>query len=349
MVDEIALLESKTLRASVAGRTEALDKVKALTLLPDDMHVTLRMVAAYFGVADATIHNMVTDHREELTANGYRVATGQELAALKTVSSVDRYARQAALFTKRTVLNVAMLLRDSVVARQVRTHLLDLAESPRTEPVDNFFHSLTRWVDSRITEALDRHAGPPASTASPADDVRVAIQQAVLPLLNALMEHDRTHATRLHALEAEVTRLQRVLRERESSASMSTLDAMNARQFEQHIAWLCRRDGCQDVIVTGGNGDTGADIVAYTPDGRRVVVQCKAYNPSHPLTSGQVQHFIGMATLEYGADVALLVTTSTFTRDATLMATRHNVTAVHRALLKAWHDGAQLHALRPLK
>ncbi|GEC08166.1 hypothetical protein SSP24_58210 [Streptomyces spinoverrucosus] len=40
MINESALLESKTLRDSVLDRTDVLDRVKALSLLPDGMHVT---------------------------------------------------------------------------------------------------------------------------------------------------------------------------------------------------------------------------------------------------------------------------------------------------------------------
>jgi len=126
---------------------------------------------------------------------------------------------------------------------------------------------------------------------------------------------------------------------------MATPDAMTTRQFEQHVAWLCRRDGCEQVSVTGGKGDLGADIVGLTADGRRLVVQCKARNPVSSVDGGTVQQFIGMARLEYRADVALLVATAPFTRDALLSAARHDVTAVHRGLLEAWNNGTRLQAL----
>ncbi|GAA2946082.1 hypothetical protein GCM10010446_34210 [Streptomyces enissocaesilis] len=138
-----------------------------------------------------------------------------------------------------------------------------------------------------------------------------------------------------------MTHLRRVLREREAAGSMGALDAMNPRQFEQHIAWLCRRDGCDRVTVTGGHGDTGA----YTPDGRRIVVQRTSRTPAATITSGDVQQFIGMAKLDYNADIALLVATCPFTRDALLLAIRHDVTAVHRGLLEAWNNGAALQVL----
>ncbi|MEU3896075.1 hypothetical protein [Streptomyces sp. NPDC045251] len=45
MISETALLESAALRSSVLERTDVLDRVKALSLLPDGMHVTTAMVA----------------------------------------------------------------------------------------------------------------------------------------------------------------------------------------------------------------------------------------------------------------------------------------------------------------
>jgi len=42
MINESALLESKTLRDSVLERTDVLDRVKALSLLSDGMHVLRR-------------------------------------------------------------------------------------------------------------------------------------------------------------------------------------------------------------------------------------------------------------------------------------------------------------------
>ncbi|OEJ26054.1 hypothetical protein BGM19_19320 [Streptomyces agglomeratus] len=348
MVHEVALLESRTLRDSVAKRTEALDKVKALSLLPDGAHVTTQMVAKYFEVLETAVYSMVSDHREELEANGYRLATREEVTALKAGASVDRYTSKVGLFTRRTVLNVAMLLRDSVVARQVRTHLLDTEESRPSQPVDNFVHRLSSLLDEHITEVLDRRMATHADAhvAEIAEDIcRTAIGHAVVPLLNTAVRNDGEHRDRIQALEGEVTHLRRVLREREAAGSMGALDAMNPRQFEQHIAWLCRRDGCDRVTVTGGHGDTGADIVAYTLDGRRIVVQCKSRNPGSVIASGDVQQFIGMARLEYNADIALLVATCPFTRDALLLAARHDVTAVHRGLLEAWNNGARLQVL----
>jgi restriction system protein len=43
--------------------------------------------------------------------------------------------------------------------------------------------------------------------------------------------------------------------------------SMNARQFEEAVAFLCGRDGCTGTRVVGGVGDLGADVIATTPSG----------------------------------------------------------------------------------
>ncbi|MGW3283766.1 hypothetical protein ACWDR3_03845 [Streptomyces sp. NPDC001002] len=77
------------------------------------------------------------DHREELTANGYQVLAGPPLALFKRASGIQSRSKALALFSRRAVLNVAMLLRDSEVARQVRVYFLDMEYLARTPPVEN--------------------------------------------------------------------------------------------------------------------------------------------------------------------------------------------------------------------
>ncbi|MEW2404597.1 restriction endonuclease, partial [Streptomyces sp. NPDC046862] len=186
MFNEAALLESKALRESVVDRTDVLDKVKALSLLPDGMHVTTAMVAAYFEVAETVINNLLSRHRQELAANGMRVLRGPELREFKELNlssyptSYPQPRSSLALWPRRAVLNAAMLLRDSDVARQVRTYLLDMEYLARTQPVDNSVHtdatSLDDRIDQRITHILGR---------------------TVVPMFNALIETSGEHRREL--------------------------------------------------------------------------------------------------------------------------------------------------------
>lgn len=97
---------------------------------------------------------------------------------------------------------------------------------------------------------------------------------------------------------------------------IASYHAMNSREFEHSIAYLCQRDGCTNVQVVGGRGDLGADVKATAPDGRLIVIQCKRYSHTNKVGSGDMQKFGGTCYSVHGAQVAALVTTSTFTRQA---------------------------------
>ncbi|WP_326604792.1 restriction endonuclease [Streptomyces sp. NBC_01800] len=342
MISEAALLESRSLRDGVVDRTHVIDKVKTLSLLPDGMHVTTAMVATYFEVTETVIRAMVFDHREELESNGYRVLTGSELSYFKQLSGIQSRTASLALFPRRAVLNVAMLLRDSEVARQVRTYLLDTEYAARTQPVDNSVHSPSADLDDRIDGRITHILG-----------------KTVVPMLNALIETSGEQRRDLISARADIHRVQRKLAQHEQrlhrlertreqrplAGVMASIDAMNWREFEQHIASLLRRDGCTGVEIHGGSGDRGADITAYTADGRRLVVQCKNFAPYRSVWSGEMQKFVGTKTL-HQADVAVYVATCPFSHEALDIALQVGVTAVHRGLLEAWSAGAKLQVLR---
>jgi restriction system protein len=114
---------------------------------------------------------------------------------------------------------------------------------------------------------------------------------------------------------------------------------LDADGFEDAIAELCVRDACLDVEVVGGAGDLGADIMAATPDGRRVVIQCKRYGDTHKVGSQDLQRFGGTCFTVHEADVAVLVTTSDFTVPALEYAEQCGIVCVDGAELEAWHDG----------
>lgn len=110
-------------------------------------------------------------------------------------------------------------------------------------------------------------------------------------------------------------------------------------EFEQAIAALCERDGCSSVEVVGGAGDLGADVLAVTPDGRRVVIQCKRYCATNRVGSEELQRFGGTCYTVHEADVAALVTTSDFTAPAAEYAEQCGIVCVDRQALQAWSDG----------
>ncbi|MBW5421806.1 restriction endonuclease [Streptomyces sp. BG9H] len=115
--------------------------------------------------------------------------------------------------------------------------------------------------------------------------------------------------------------------------------ALDADGFEQAIADLCARDACQEVAVVGGACDLGADVLAVTPDGRRIVIQCKRYGEENKVGSQDLQRFGGTCFTVHEADVAALVTTSDFTAPALEYAQQCGIVCVNGAELEAWCEG----------
>jgi len=75
-------------------------------------------------------------------------------------------------------------------------------------------------------------------------------------------------------------------------------------------------------VTTARTGDGGVDVRAVNPDplsGGKVVVQCKRYSPGSPVGASTVREFYGVVVHE-GAPRGLLITTSSFTKDAAAFA-----------------------------
>ncbi|MFD3846277.1 restriction endonuclease [Streptomyces microflavus] len=108
-------------------------------------------------------------------------------------------------------------------------------------------------------------------------------------------------------------------------------------EFEQAIADLCREGGCYRVETPGGAGDLGADVIAYTPEGRKVVIQCKQYRGK--VSSPEMQKFAGTVFSVHQADIALMVTTGFVTGPAAAYASVIGIQIVDSNVLRRWADG----------
>ncbi|MEU8842189.1 restriction endonuclease [Streptomyces roseus] len=114
--------------------------------------------------------------------------------------------------------------------------------------------------------------------------------------------------------------------------------AVDADGFEHTVAALCARDGCTSVEVVGGAGDLGADVLATTAEGLRVVLQCKHYAVDNRVGSQDLQRFGGTCFAVHEADIAVLVTTSTFTAPAAEYAATCGIVCVDGDALAAWTE-----------
>ncbi|MFD4275502.1 restriction endonuclease [Streptomyces cyaneofuscatus] len=138
---------------------------------------------------------------------------------------------------------------------------------------------------------------------------------------------------------AEAAREERRLEPPEVAAHPVDYAQLDPYAFEEAVAELCRRDGCADAEVVGGAGDLGADVLATTPDGRRLVVQCKRYGPENRAGSQDLQRFGGTCYAVHEADIALVVSTGGFTEPALDYAEQCAILCYGPEELAAWSEG----------
>ncbi|MEK4512890.1 hypothetical protein [Paenibacillus sp. FSL K6-2524] len=127
-----ALIESKSLRESHINRTEVLDKVKRLLLLPGDMNASIEQASTYYEVSRKAIDSLIFDNREEVESDGLKVLTGSELFSLKEMGVIGKNTSAFTVIPRRAMLRIGMLLKESIIAKALRDQLLDSEESFRS-------------------------------------------------------------------------------------------------------------------------------------------------------------------------------------------------------------------------
>ena len=141
-MNETQFISDRHLRDKNVSRFDVLEKVKDLLLISGTDYAVLSQVADYYEVGLEAIASLVKDNREELLEDGLINATGVETKEILgkfskdfanqrgyfTCDGIKFNHRNNLLFTRRSILRVGMLLRDSVIAKEVRTQLLNIEE-----------------------------------------------------------------------------------------------------------------------------------------------------------------------------------------------------------------------------
>ena len=199
-------------REQFANRLEVLEKVKAILTVPQLCMATTEQVAEYFGVPEKTIHSTYYRNKEELDGNGVVVLTPTQLSErnLQNADSV-RDSRNSVIFSiddcvfevnnrgvrffpPRAILCMAMMLRDSEVASEIRTQLLNLVEAA---PMEMKVANAQAQEDAMLQFARAMMAGEPT-----------AIAQAVKDMM-ALKDHTiEAQAASIRKLSGEKTALE---------------------------------------------------------------------------------------------------------------------------------------------
>jgi HJR/Mrr/RecB family endonuclease len=106
-------------------------------------------------------------------------------------------------------------------------------------------------------------------------------------------------------------------------ATVATLYALTPGDFERAVGLILGGHQYTTVQHTGGPHDLCADLAAVTPDGKRIVVQCKRYALGHHVTVREMQQFLGMVIVHHRVPYGLYVTTSSYTPPALKLAQEH--------------------------
>ena len=141
---ETQFIEDRTLRDNAVSHYEVLEKVKDLLLIPTLDVMTTEQVADYYEVEYDAIKKVYQRNEDELKSDGMRIEKmesflkGQNVsfqkernkAALKYENGITFSVTNRGLkvFPRRAILRIGMLLRDSEVAKEVRTQLLNIEE-----------------------------------------------------------------------------------------------------------------------------------------------------------------------------------------------------------------------------
>lgn len=156
-----SFLDNKELREEAKARIEVLDKVKQLFLIPKLECMTVTQVAEYFEVPSKTITSQYNYNKDEFDGDGVHLKSLNDFRSLSDLNSITLKTVQRRgfleivlsdnttvtipncgikCFPKRAILRMGMLLRDSVIAKEVRTQLLNTfehtTEEQRTAEID---------------------------------------------------------------------------------------------------------------------------------------------------------------------------------------------------------------------
>jgi len=133
---ESVLVESKSARdrqlesISTSDATDTLAKVKSLyfALWKGEGIATTQQLAIFYEVPEANIRQLLKTHRDEFEAGGLKTLRSKALKQVRDLLSLTPMAVNATVWTPRAALRLGMLLRDSAIAKAVRTSLLDAVE-----------------------------------------------------------------------------------------------------------------------------------------------------------------------------------------------------------------------------
>lgn len=158
---ETQFIDDRKLRDNNVEHYEVLEKVKKLLLIPNTDFMTITQVAEYYStysndeqikdniVTSDGIRKLYLLHQDEFDSDGVCIKSYKDFLignqfTLENLKEKIRLIHSSGMtleipnrgiriFPRRAVLRIGMLLRDSIVAKEVRNQLLNIEEKTSTE------------------------------------------------------------------------------------------------------------------------------------------------------------------------------------------------------------------------
>lgn len=150
------IIEDLQLRNELVTKTDVLDKVKILTLIPHHMFVGTAQVANYYEVNLEAIKSIIKRHKEELERDGLYVYRDNTLKILKDENItndngepyITKRCKAYTAIPKKAILRIGMLLTNSPIAEKVRDYLVAVEEisttAQKTMALSNISNKITQ-------------------------------------------------------------------------------------------------------------------------------------------------------------------------------------------------------------
>lgn len=128
--EELELLNGdKSIRNKYIDRVYILDKVKELNCLPNTVYSTTSQVASYFETTQDNIRQTYKRFIEEFAEDGashFKYGEIKKLINSDNLSQLGISPNGSVVYPKRSLLRFGMLLRDNVIAQEIRNLLLNV-------------------------------------------------------------------------------------------------------------------------------------------------------------------------------------------------------------------------------
>lgn len=137
-----------------------LEQVKDILTIGKTDLITVQMCADYFEANERTVSDCINVNKLELEENGLKVYKRKEIIQIFENTNYPYLEeefkipnRGLRLMTKRTLLNIGMLLRDSEIAKELRRRILDIVHDAENE--NGSINTIVNEIDEETKLKVD--------------------------------------------------------------------------------------------------------------------------------------------------------------------------------------------------